>query len=74
MAALFTVNEDASTRIMGDCTNSPDITIVSPGLINDITWQSVISQGSDHLLTILSIHRPPDFVVYEGRNFLNKKN
>ncbi|XP_058982740.1 probable RNA-directed DNA polymerase from transposon BS isoform X1 [Musca domestica] len=70
-STFCTVNEDAPTRIRGECHSSPDLTIVSPGLINDVTWQPVISLGSDHLPIIVSISRSPDFITSERRTFLN---
>ena len=72
-STFCTVNEDAPTRIRGECHSSPDITIVSLGLINDVSWQPVISLGSDHLPIIVSISRPPDFVISERRTFLNHR-
>ncbi|XP_073842224.1 uncharacterized protein [Musca autumnalis] len=72
-STFCTVNEDAPTRIRGECHSSPDITIVSPGLTNDVTWQPVISLGSDHLPIIVSISRPPDFITSERRTFVNHK-
>uniref|UniRef100_A0A1I8NJW5 Endo/exonuclease/phosphatase domain-containing protein n=1 Tax=Musca domestica TaxID=7370 RepID=A0A1I8NJW5_MUSDO len=70
-STFCTVNEDAPSRIRGDCHSSLDISIVSPGLTNDVTWQSVISLGSDHLPIIIAINRPPDFIDSERRTFLN---
>ncbi|XP_073831662.1 uncharacterized protein [Musca autumnalis] len=72
-STFCTVNEDAPTRIRGECHSSPDITIVSPGLTNNVTWQPVISLGSDHLPIIVSISRPPDFITSERRTFVNHK-
>ncbi|XP_073830575.1 uncharacterized protein [Musca autumnalis] len=65
------VNEDAPIRIRGACHSSPDITIVSSGLTNDVTWQPVNSLGSDHLPIIVSISRPPDFITSERCTFVN---
>ncbi|XP_073821612.1 uncharacterized protein [Musca autumnalis] len=70
-STFCTANEDAPTRIRGDCHSSPDISIVSPGLTNDVTWQPVISLGSDHLPILISINRPPDFITSERRTFIN---
>ena len=58
---------------MGDCCSSPDITIVSNGLINDVTWQPIISMGSAHLPIIITIDRPSDFITSERRTFVNQK-
>ena len=58
---------------MGDCCSLPDITIVSNDLINDVTWQPVISMGSDHLPIIITIDRPSDFITSERPTFGNQK-
>ncbi|XP_075166038.1 uncharacterized protein LOC142238318 [Haematobia irritans] len=68
-----TANEEAPTRIMGDCSSSPDLSLSSSGLINDVSWQPAISFGSDHLPIILTINRPSAFMTSERRKFFNQK-
>ncbi|XP_049302175.1 uncharacterized protein LOC125775568 [Bactrocera dorsalis] len=66
-----TINDEAPTRVMGTCNSSPDITIASGGLINSITWRSMLTLTSDHLSIINSIENPPDFVSVDNRTFIN---
>ncbi|XP_065358671.1 uncharacterized protein LOC135952586 [Calliphora vicina] len=72
-STFCTLNDDAPTRIMGNCASSTDITIASPGLINCTTWRAVISLGSDHLPIIVCLDRPNDFIVSECRTYINQK-
>ncbi|KAM7361982.1 LOW QUALITY PROTEIN: uncharacterized protein ACRADG_012848 [Cochliomyia hominivorax] len=72
-STFCTLNDDAPTRIMGTCASSPDITLVSAGLINCTTWQTVVSLGSDQLPIIVSLERPYDFIVSERRTYMNQK-
>ncbi|XP_069968578.1 uncharacterized protein Dyrk3 isoform X2 [Bactrocera oleae] len=64
------MNDEAPTRIMGTCNISPDITIASGGLINSITWRPMLTLASDHLLIIISIEKPPDFISVDNRLLL----
>ncbi|XP_039962846.1 uncharacterized protein LOC120776355 [Bactrocera tryoni] len=72
-STFCTMNDEAPTRVMGTCNSSPDITIASGGLINNITWRPMLTLASDHLLIIISIEKPPDFVSVAYFNF-NKAN
>ncbi|XP_037805544.1 uncharacterized protein LOC119599719 [Lucilia sericata] len=72
-STFCTINDDAPTRIMGNCASSPDITIASPGLINYATWRAVVSLASDHLPIIVCLDRPNDFIVSERRLYINQK-
>ncbi|XP_053967611.1 uncharacterized protein LOC128869140 [Anastrepha ludens] len=68
-----TVNDDAPTWVVGNCSSSPDLTIASAGLINSITWRPMLSLASDHLPIIVSIERPADFVSANHRSYFNFK-
>ncbi|XP_039970082.1 uncharacterized protein LOC120781977, partial [Bactrocera tryoni] len=70
-STFCTMNDEAPTRVMGTCNSSPDITIASGGLINNITWQPMLTLASDHLPIIISIEKPPDFVSVDNRTFVN---
>ncbi|XP_046802037.1 uncharacterized protein LOC111689347 [Lucilia cuprina] len=72
-STFCTINDDAPTRIMGNCASSPDITIASSGLINYATWRAVVSLASDHLPIIICLDRPNDFIVSERRLYINQK-
>ncbi|XP_037809048.1 uncharacterized protein LOC119601884 [Lucilia sericata] len=72
-STFCTLNDDAPTRIMGNCASSPDITIASPGLINYATWRAVVFLASDHLPIIVCLDRPNDFIVSERRLYINQK-
>ncbi|XP_053968469.1 uncharacterized protein LOC128869896, partial [Anastrepha ludens] len=72
-STFSTVNDDAPTREVGNCSSSPDLKIASAGLINSITWRPILSLASDHLPIIVSIERPADFVSTNHRSYLNFK-
>ncbi|XP_053969088.1 uncharacterized protein LOC128870451 isoform X3 [Anastrepha ludens] len=72
-STFSTVNDDAPTRVVGNCSSSPDLTIASAGLINSITWRPMLSLASDHLPIIVSIERPANFVSANHRSYFNFK-
>ncbi|XP_036341582.1 uncharacterized protein LOC118750938 [Rhagoletis pomonella] len=72
-STFCTVNDDAPTRVAGDCYSSPDITIASGGLINCIGWQPVLTLASDHLPIVVAIDQPRDFMTSENRTFMNTR-
>ncbi|XP_053968961.1 uncharacterized protein LOC128870372 [Anastrepha ludens] len=72
-STFSTVNDDAPTRVVGNGSSSPDLTIASAGLINSITWRPMLSLASDHLPIIVSIERPADFVSANHRSYFNFK-
>ncbi|XP_039968218.1 uncharacterized protein LOC120779998 [Bactrocera tryoni] len=70
-STFCTMNDEAPTRVMGTCNNSPDITIASGGLIDSITWRPMLTLASNHLPIIISIEKPPDFFSVDNRIFVN---
>ncbi|XP_053967867.1 uncharacterized protein LOC128869354, partial [Anastrepha ludens] len=72
-STFSTVNDEAPTKVVGNCRSSPDLTIASAGLINSITWRPMLSLASDHLPIIVSIERPADFVSANHRFYFNFK-
>ncbi|XP_017467961.1 PREDICTED: uncharacterized protein LOC108360262, partial [Rhagoletis zephyria] len=70
-STFCTMNDDAPTRIMGSCCSSPDLTIVSAGLINSISWRPMLTLASDHLPIVISIDKPTDFASVEHRTYIN---
>ncbi|XP_053968871.1 uncharacterized protein LOC128870292 [Anastrepha ludens] len=65
------IDDSTFTRVVGNCSSSPDITIASAGLINSITWRPMLSLASDHLPIIISIEKPVDFVSADHRSYIN---
>ncbi|XP_053967888.1 uncharacterized protein LOC128869372, partial [Anastrepha ludens] len=72
-STFSTANDNAPTRVVGNCSSSPDLTIASAGLINSITWRPMPSLASDHLPIIVSIERPADFASANHRFYFNFK-
>ncbi|XP_036317365.1 uncharacterized protein LOC118732343, partial [Rhagoletis pomonella] len=70
-STFCTMNDDAPTRIVGSCSNSPDVTIASAGLINSISWRPMLTLASDHLPIIISINKPTDFAPADHRTYTN---
>ncbi|XP_053968330.1 uncharacterized protein LOC128869751 [Anastrepha ludens] len=70
-STFSTVNDNAPTRIVGNCSNWPDIIIASAGLINSTTWRPMLSLASDHLPIIISIEKPADFVSADYQSYIN---
>ncbi|XP_050325746.1 uncharacterized protein LOC126756594, partial [Bactrocera neohumeralis] len=70
-SAFCTMNDEDPTRVMDTFNSSPDVTIANGGLISSIAWRRMLTLASNHLLTIFSIEKPPDFVSVVNRSFVN---
>ena len=61
------INEDLPTRVHGDSTTSPDISIASSNLIPTSSWTTEIKMSSDHLPIIISL--TAEFIKTNSKNF-----
>ena len=71
VSTLGTMNGEDPNKIMGNCNNSPDISIASGDLMNSITWRPILTLASAHLPIIILIEIPPNFISVDNRTFVN---
>ena len=67
------INEKEPTRVTKDCQSSPDITIASPSLAMNITWQTERALGSHHLPITVTLHQEITMVAADKTTYINFK-
>ena len=65
------LNEDSPTRVMNLTKTSPDISIVSSGLLPSSDWKVEKKLGSDHLPIVVSLAADVRKQKAENRTFIN---
>lgn len=66
-----TINEYAPTRVVGDTTTSPDVTIAHPSIINTTKWSTITALSSDHLPIVIELHCTVSSIREIRRTYIN---
>ncbi|KAA0195738.1 hypothetical protein HAZT_HAZT003729 [Hyalella azteca] len=70
--SFFTIlNGQSQTRVTGNSTSSPDVSLASPLLLTSTDWSTALTLGSYHLPIHIAIERAAQFISSERRTFIN---